>query len=81
MAQPKASRLKQILEQPGAKTRVGRAVASLIGVGIASIAVIGVLLCWHAVRRARLIRQSQPPPRNLSLPDLDPRENLRESRR
>ncbi len=72
MAQPKASRLREILEKPGAKTRVGRAVASLIGVGIFSIAVLGCLLIWHAVRRGRLIRQSQPPPRDVSLPDLDP---------
>ena len=70
MAQTKPTRLKAILEQPGAKSRVGRAVASLIGVGILSIGVLGGLLIWHASRRARLIRERQPPPRNTSLPEL-----------
>ena len=70
MAQPRPSRLREILEKPGAKPRVGRAIASLFGVVIVSIALIGCLLIWHAVRRGRLIRQRQPPPRNVTLPDL-----------
>ena len=71
MAQTSPSRLREILEKPGAKPRVGRAVASLIGVGILSIAVLGWLLIWHTVRRARMIRQRQPPPRNIHLPELE----------
>ena len=79
MAAPKPSRLKEILERPGAKSRVGRAIASLIGVGILSIGVVGCLLIWHIVRRGRLIRERQPPPRDVSLPEPPrpdlPREN------
>ena len=45
---------------------------SLLGVGIASIGVLGALMIWHLVRRGRLIRESLSPPRDVRLPDLGP---------
>ncbi|MDE2506600.1 MAG: hypothetical protein KGM43_05275 [Planctomycetota bacterium] len=61
--QPRDGGLKRLLEQPGARPRIGRAVASLMGVGIVTIGVLGVLLGWHLKRRARLIRERLGQPR------------------
>ena len=71
-AEPRPSRLGQRLRQPGARERVGWAVASLLGAGLATIAVLGVLLIWHVRRRARLIRERLGPPRAARLPEFDP---------
>jgi hypothetical protein len=72
--EPKRSRLRQLLERPDARPRVSRAVASLLAASIVSIAVLGVLLIWHLVRRGRLIRQGLHPPRPVHWPALDPGE-------
>lgn len=45
-----------------------RAVASLLGVGVVSIGVIGALVIWHLVRRGRLIREGLQPPRDVRFP-------------
>ena len=45
--------------------------ASLLGVGVVSIGVVGWLTVWHLVRRGRLIRERLNPPQDVRLPDLD----------
>ncbi len=72
--EPKRSRLRQLLERPEARPRVSRAVASLLAASVVSIAVLGVLLIWHLVRRGRLIRQGLHPPRPVRWPALEPSE-------
>jgi len=72
--EPKRSRLRQLLERPDARPRVSRAVASLLAASVVSIAVLGVLLIWHLVRRGRLIRQGLHPPRPVRWPALEPGE-------
>jgi hypothetical protein len=72
--EPKRSRLSQLLEQPEARPRVSRAVASLLAASVVSIAVLGMLLIWHLIRRGRLIRQSLHPPRPVRWPALEPVE-------
>jgi hypothetical protein len=71
---PAPSRLRRLLERPDARRRLARAVASLLGVGIATIGVIGALLIWHLVRRGRLIREGLNPPRAVRLPEIEPTE-------
>lgn len=71
--EPPRSRLRQLLDRPDARPRVGRAVASLLCASVATIGVLGVLLIWHLVRRGRLIREGLKPPRPVRLPDLDAR--------
>ena len=70
MAEPPKTPLRQLLKKPEARRRVGRAVVSLLGVGLVSITAIGALLIWHIVRRGRLIQESLGPPRHVVLPDL-----------
>ena len=70
MPEPKHSRLRQLLERPDARPRVSRAVASLLAASVVSIAVLGVLLIWHLVRRGRLIRQGLHPPRPVRWPAI-----------
>jgi len=66
--QPTRSRLRQILdERPEARSRLGRAVAALLGTGLFALAALGALLIWHLVRRARLIRERLNPPRIVRL--------------
>jgi hypothetical protein len=72
--EPKRSQLSQLLERPEARPRVRRAVASLLAASVVSIAVLGVLLIWHLVRRGRLIRQGLHPPRPVRWPALEPVE-------
>ncbi len=68
---PRRSRLGQILaERPEARTRLSRAVGSLLATALVAIAVLGFLLIWHLRRRAQLIRDRLGPPRAVSLPDL-----------
>lgn len=69
MTEPPKSRLRQLLKKPEGQ-RVGRALASLLAMGVISIGILGVLLIWHAVRRGRLIQESLDPPRDVVLPDL-----------
>lgn len=66
---PGRTQLRRLLEKPEARPRVRRAVASLLGVGVVTIAAVGVLLIWHLVRRGRLIRERLGPPRMVRLPD------------
>jgi hypothetical protein len=75
--EPKQSQLRRLLERPDARPRVSRAVASLLGVAVASIGVLGALVIWHLVRRGRLIRERLGPPRDVRLelddePDPEP---------
>jgi hypothetical protein len=72
--EPRPSRLRPLLRHPGARHRVGRVVASLLGVGVVAIAAIGILAIWHLVRRGRLIRERLGPPRVVRLSDLEPTE-------
>jgi hypothetical protein len=69
---PPRTRLRQLLERPDARPRVGRAVASLLAVSVAALAAIGALIVWHLVRRGRLIREGLNPPRPVRWPDIEP---------
>lgn len=66
---PPRTWLRDLLGRADARPRVGRAVASLLGVAIVSIGAMSALLIWHLVRRGRLIREQLPPPRDVRLPD------------
>ncbi len=69
--EPRRSRLRQILdEQPQARTRIGRAVAILLGTTLVALAAIGALVIWHLIRRARLIRERLNPPRKIWVPEI-----------
>jgi hypothetical protein len=46
-------------------------VASLLGVAVASIGIVGALMIWHLVRRGRLLRARLAPPRDVWLPRVD----------
>ncbi len=74
-------RLRRLLERPDARRKVVRAVGSLLGVGIATIGVIGALMIWHLVRRGRLIREGLNPPRVVRLPEIEPTEPETDERR
>jgi hypothetical protein len=69
--EPKQSQLRRLLERPDARPRVSRAVATLLGVAVVSIGVLGALVIWHLVRRGRLIRERLGPPRDVNLIELD----------
>lgn len=70
--EPPQSRLRRILdESPRNRSRIGRAVAALAATALVTIAVLGILLIWHLVRRARLIRERLDPPKDVGL--VDPR--------
>jgi hypothetical protein len=65
------SQLSRILEErPEARSRLGRAVAALLGTFVVAVAVFGGLLIWHIRRRARLIRERLNAPRVVRLPDV-----------
>lgn len=72
MPEPPRTQLRRLLETPGARPRVGRAVASLLAVGLLTIGVVGALVIWHLVRRGRLIRDAVRPPRVVRLPEIPP---------
>ena len=72
MPEPRRSQLSRLLDRPDARPRVKRAVASLLAASVAAIAVLGVLVIWHLVRRARLIREGLNPPRSVSWPEVRP---------
>jgi hypothetical protein len=68
-SEPKPSRLRQILRQrPEARTRLGRAVAALLGTALFTVGALGALLVWHLLRRGRLIRERLNPPRVVRMP-------------
>jgi hypothetical protein len=69
--EPRRSWLSRIIGQgPAARKRLAEAVASLLGTALVALAAIGGLVIWHLVRRGRLIRERQAPPRIVRLPDL-----------
>ncbi len=72
--EPRPTQLRRLLQRPGARSRVTRAVVSLLGAGVVAIGAIGVLLIWHIARRARLIRERLGPPRMVRLPEIGPAE-------
>lgn len=47
---------------------MAEAVAALLGTALVAIAVIGGLVIWHLIRRGRLIRERQAPPRIVRWP-------------
>ena len=53
---------------------MSRAVASLLAASVFAIAVLGVLIIWHLVRRGRLIREGLNRPRPVRWPALEPSE-------
>jgi len=57
-----------------AKRRVGWAAVTWMGMALVVVATLGVFVIWHLVRRGRLIRDGQPPPRHIELPELGPSE-------
>jgi hypothetical protein len=78
--EPHRSRLRQILdEHPQARSRIGRAVAILLGTTLVAVAAIGALAIWHLIRRGRLIRQRLNPPRRVWLPEIPADEDIRPS--
>jgi hypothetical protein len=65
---------RPLLERPDLKPeeriRIGRAVAILLGWGLVASAVLGLLALWHLIRRGRILRANQPPPKAVSLPEI-----------
>jgi hypothetical protein len=79
-SEPRRSRLRQILdEQPQARSRLGNAVAILLGTSLVALAAISALLIWHLIRRGRLIRDRLSPPRKVWLPEIPAEEADRPS--
>jgi hypothetical protein len=73
--EPPQSWLHRILkERPEARSRLGRAVAALLGTSLFALAALGALLIWHLVRRGRLIRERLHAPRLVRLPELPGQE-------
>jgi hypothetical protein len=69
--EPRRSWLSRIIGQgPAARKRIGEAVAYGLGTALVALAALGGLVIWHLVRRGRLIRERQAPPRIVRLPDL-----------
>jgi hypothetical protein len=69
------SRLRRLLEErPEARSRIGRAVAVLLGTSLVALAALGALVIWHLLRRGRLIRERLSPPRVVRLPEPPGRE-------
>jgi hypothetical protein len=69
--QVKRSQLSRLLEQPKARGRVSRAIASLLAVWLISIAALGALVVWHLVRRGRMIRQGLAHRRPVAWPAIE----------
>ncbi len=70
-AEPRRNWLSRIIGSgPAARKRLGQAVASLLGTALVALAAIGGLAIWHLVRRGRLIRERQAPPRIVRMPEL-----------
>ncbi len=59
--------------KPEERIRIGRAAVVLLGWGLVASALLGLLALWHLVRRGRILRQGQPPPKPAPLPEVDPR--------
>jgi len=79
-SEPRRSRLRRILdEHPQARSRIGHAVAVLLGTTLIAVAAIGALAIWHLIRRGRLIRERLNPPRRVWLPEIPADEDIRPS--
>ncbi len=48
------------------RKQLGRAFAWIIGLSASGIGLVGFFTIWHLSRRARLIRETLPPPKPLS---------------
>jgi hypothetical protein len=48
---------------PDDRVRIGRAVVGLLGWALIASATLGILAIWHLVRRGRVLRANQPPPK------------------
>ncbi len=71
VGEPRRNWLSRILQQgPEARRRLGRAVASLLGAALVSLAAVGALLIWHLMRRGRLLRERLGPARIVRVPEL-----------
>ncbi len=71
--EPRRTWLSRIIGRgPAERKRMAEAVAALLGTALVAIAAIGGLVIWHLVRRGRLIRERQAPPRIVRwpIPDL-----------
>ncbi len=69
--EPRRTWLSRIIGRgPAERKRLAEAVAALLGTAIVAIAAIGGLVIWHLIRRGRLIRERQGPPRIVRWPDL-----------
>lgn len=71
MANPERKKL-----DPDAKKKLGRAFAWVIGLSATGIGIVGAFTIWHLSRRARLIRETSPPPKPITLwENSEPPEN------
>jgi hypothetical protein len=57
--------------KPEERIRIGKAAATLLGWGLAAIAILGLLALWHLVRRGRILRANLAAPRAVSFPELE----------
>jgi hypothetical protein len=81
MADEPAPRRTPLLERPDLaprdRVRIGGAVAAFLAAGLVAVAALGALAIWHLVRRGRLIRERLGNPRDVRLPDVEPRPDSR----
>jgi hypothetical protein len=72
---PRKKDRRPLLERPELKpeerARIGREVVGLLGWGLVSSALLGLLALWHLVRRGRVLRANLTQPRSVSLPEDD----------
>lgn len=59
---------RRALRDPVLRERFGDAAAHLLGVALASMAILSVLIIWHLIRRGRLLRERLAPPRAIQWP-------------
>jgi hypothetical protein len=73
MADPPRLDRRPLLERPDLRpadrTRIGRAVASLLAWGLAATTLLATLALWHLIRRGRRLRANLANPRVVSLPE------------
>lgn len=70
--EPRRTWLSRIIGRgPAERKRLAEAVAALLGTALVAITAIGGLVIWHLIRRGRLIRERQAPPRIVRWPVPD----------
>lgn len=70
--EPRRTWLSRIIGRgPAERKRLAEAVAALLGTALVAITAIGGLVIWHLIRRGRLIRERQAPPRIVRWPAPD----------